>query len=61
MAQIVKNLYAARMTGVLSLGWEDPLEKEWLLTLVFSPEEVHEQMSLLAVYGVTKSQTRLSG
>ena len=61
MAHMVKNLPAAQETRVLSLGWEDPLEKEWLPTLVFLPEEVHGQMSLLAVYGVTKRQTRLSG
>ena len=28
MAQIVKNLPAMQETWVLSLGWEDPLEKE---------------------------------
>ena len=28
MAQVVKNLSAMRDTWVLSLGWEDPLEKE---------------------------------
>ena len=61
MAHMVKNLPAAQETRVLSLGWEDPLEKEWLPSLVFLPEEVHGQMSLLAVYGVTKRQTRLSG
>ena len=27
MAQIVKNLSAMQETRVLSLGWEDPLEK----------------------------------
>ena len=27
MAQIVKNLPAMQETWVLSLGWEDPLEK----------------------------------
>ena len=61
MAYMVKNLPEAQETRVLSLGWEDPLEKEWLPSLVFLPEEVHGQMSLLAVYGVTKRQTRLSG
>ena len=61
MAHMVKNLPAAQETRVLSLGWEDPLEKEWLPSLVFLPEDVHGQMSLLAVYGVTKRQTRLSG
>ena len=28
MAQMVKNLPATQETWVLSLGWEDPLEKE---------------------------------
>ena len=28
MAQLVKNLPAIQETWVLSLGWEDPLEKE---------------------------------
>ena len=28
MAQMVKNLPAMQETQVLSLGWEDPLEKE---------------------------------
>ena len=27
MAQLVKSLHAMRETWVLSLGWEDPLEK----------------------------------
>ena len=29
VAQTVKNLPAMREMGVRSLGWEDPLEKEW--------------------------------
>ena len=28
MAQMVKSLPAVRETGVQSLGWEDPLEKD---------------------------------
>ena len=28
VARLVMNLPATRETGVLSLGWEDPLEKE---------------------------------
>ena len=28
VAQLVKNLSAMQETWVLSLGWEDPLEKE---------------------------------
>ena len=48
MAQLVKNAPAMCETWVLSLGWEDPLEKkkathssiqEWLPTPVFRPGE----------------------
>ena len=35
MAQLVKNLPAIWEIWVLSLGWEDPLEKERLPTPVF--------------------------
>ena len=55
MAQLVKNLPAMWETWVLSLVWEDPPEKE---------NTTHS--SILAwripwtVYGVAKSQTRLS-
>ena len=40
LAQLVKNLPAMRETWVQYLGWEDPLEKEWLPTLVFWPGEL---------------------
>ena len=55
VAQLVKNPPAMRETWVLSLGWEDPLEKGRAT-----------QFSILAwripclVHGVAKSQTRLS-
>ena len=62
MAQTVKHLSAMQETGVQSLGGEDPLE-----------EDMATHSSILAwripmdrgawwatVYGVTKSQTRLS-
>ena len=62
MAQMVKNPPAMQETWVRSLGWEDPLE-----------EGMATHSSILAwripmnrgawqaiVYGVTKSQTRLS-
>ena len=39
MAQMVKNLPVMQETWVQFLGWEDPLEKEWLSTLVFLPGE----------------------
>ena len=35
MAQLVKNLPAMQETWVRSLGWEDPLERDRLPTLVF--------------------------
>ena len=41
VAQLVKNLPAMRETWVLSLGWENPLEKGKLPTAVFWPGEFH--------------------
>ena len=58
--QTVKSLPAMRETRVQSLGWEDPLEKEWQPTPVFLPGEFHGQRSLGTVCGVTQSWTRLS-
>ena len=52
MVQLVKNLPAMRETRVLSVHWEDPLEKG---------KATHS--SILAwriVHGVAKSQTLLS-
>ena len=46
MAQTVNNLPEMRETWVQSLGWEDPLEKEWQPTLVFLPREFYGQRSL---------------
>ena len=46
VAQMVKNLPAMKETWVQSLGWEDPLEKEWQTTPVFLPRESHGQRSL---------------
>ena len=46
VAQMVKNPPAMQETQVQSLGWEDPLEKEWLPTPVFLPGESHGQRSL---------------
>ena len=51
-----KNLPAMQETWVRSLAEEDPLEKEWLPTLVFLPGKSHGQ----TVHGVTKSWTQLS-
>ena len=39
MAQLVKNSPAMQETWIQSLGWEDPLEKGRLPTLVFWPGE----------------------
>ena len=46
MAQMIKNPPARQETWVRSLGWEDPLEKEWLPIPVFLPGEFHGQRSL---------------
>ena len=46
VAQMVKNLPAMQETWIQSLGQEDPLEKEWQPTPVFSPGESHGQRSL---------------
>ena len=62
LAQIVKNLPAMRETSVLSLGWEDPLEKGMathssILTWRILIDRGAWQAT---VHGVTKSQTQLS-
>ena len=41
VAQMIRNLPTIQETWVWSLGWEDPLEKEWLPTPVFLPGEFH--------------------
>ena len=45
--RMVKKLPAMQETQVQSLGWEDPLKKEWLLTPVFLSGEFHGQRSLV--------------
>ena len=63
MAQLVKNPAAMWETWVLSLGWEDPLERERLPTPVVWPGEfrglyqwgckeldITDRLSLLNVY-----------
>ena len=42
---------------VRSLGWEDPLEKEWKPTPVFLPGEPHGQRSLVGYNGITELDT----
>ena len=44
---MVKNLPAVQETQVWSLGWEDPLEKEWQPPPVFWPVKSHGQRSLV--------------
>ena len=61
VAQIVKNLLAMRETWVQSLGWEDPLEEEMATHSCSCLEDFIGRGAWWAtVYGVTKSQTRLS-
>ena len=47
VAQTRKNLPAVQKTQVRSLGWENPLEKEWPPTPVFLPGEFHGRRSLM--------------
>ena len=60
--QTVKSLPAMQETWVWSLGWEDPLRREWQPTPVFLPGEFHGQRSLAVytVHGVAKNWTWLS-
>ena len=46
VAQTVKDLPAIWETWVLSLVWEDYLNREWQLTPIFLPAELHGQRSL---------------
>ena len=46
VAQMLKNLPATREIWFRSLGWEDPLEKEWLPSPVLLPGKSHRQRSL---------------
>ena len=36
MAQTVRNLPGMQETWVLSLGWEDPWQREWLLNSILA-------------------------
>ena len=63
VAQMVKNLPAMQETWDWCLGQEDPLEKQWLPTLVFLLEEFQGQRILPATvdrvaksHRVTKTQ-----
>ena len=46
MSQTVKNLPAMWETWILSLGWEDPLDREWQPSPVFLLGESHGKWSL---------------
>ena len=46
-AQMVKNLPAMWETQFPSLGWKHPWRREWQLTPIFLPEELHEQRILV--------------
>ena len=54
VTQLVKNPPAMWETWVQSLGWEDPLEREWQSTPVFWPEEFH---GLYSPWGQKESDT----
>ena len=58
VAQTGKNLPAMQETLVQSLGWEDPLKREWLPTPVFLPGEFHGQRGLAGYspWGGTESE-----
>ena len=55
VAQMGKNLPAVQETWVLSLGWEEPLEKE-----MATHSSIPAWRIPWTVHGVTKYQTRLS-
>ena len=58
---VVKNLPTMREIWVLSLDWEDTLEKKMATSPVFLPEKSHGQRSLIGYnpWG-RKSPTQLS-
>ena len=49
VAQLVKNLPVMQENWVASLGWEEPLEKEHLLTPAFWPEAVATELLSLSL------------
>ena len=51
VAQTVKNLPAVQEAWVLSLGWEDPLEKGMAAHSIYLPGEFHGQRSLATYVG----------
>ena len=57
---MVKNLPAIWETQVLSLGWEDPLEKEMGTHSSILAWKIHGLAWWATVHGVAKSWTGLS-
>ena len=62
MAQTIKNPLAVQETWVLSMGWEDPLEKEIATHSSILAWEIplDRETERATVHGVTKSQTQVS-
>ena len=59
MAQRVKNLPTMQETQIQSLGWEDPMEKDWQPTPVFLPESSVDRGAWQAtVHGATKKKNQ---
>ena len=59
---MVKQLSTMRETQVQALGWEDPLEKEMAIhsSTIAWKNPMDRGAWQATVYGVAKSQTRLS-
>ena len=62
MAQMLKNLPAMQEPWVQSLGWKDPLEEGMAThtSILARRIPVDRKAWQATVYGVAKSQTRLS-
>ena len=60
VAQLVKNPPAMRETWLLSLGWEDPLEKEMVTQSSILAWRIPGREDPDRLHGVAKSLTRLS-
>ena len=62
VAQMVKNLPAMQETQILSLGWEEPLEKGIAIcsSTAWRIPWTEEGAVWVTVRGVAKSQTQLS-
>ena len=60
VAQVVRNLPAMRETQVISLCWEDSLEKEMATHSSILAWRISWTEGGYIVHGITKSWTRLS-